>query len=55
MKYKINNEVECPYCEKPLEEVFQSFCDADDNEAEGMIGYNCVPCDIRFNLHLEEI
>jgi uncharacterized Zn-finger protein len=51
------NAIECPYCGEELIEEWQSFCDADDNEAEGLVGYKCPDenCDARFRANGEEI
>jgi predicted RNA-binding Zn-ribbon protein involved in translation (DUF1610 family) len=50
-------EIECPYCGEELIEEWQSFCDADDNEAEGLVGYKCPDddCGARFRVNGEEI
>jgi uncharacterized protein with PIN domain len=64
MKHKINKHgilevinnphrkehiIECPECNSPLEEVWQTFYDKYENEAEGMIGYKCKKCDVSYN------
>jgi hypothetical protein len=49
-----NDTVECPECGEPMDEVWQSFCDADDNEAEGIVGYECE-CGFKCDTHGEVI
>jgi hypothetical protein len=41
--------IECPECNSPLEEVWQTFFDKYENEAEGMVGYKCKKCDVSYN------
>jgi len=51
--------VDCPYCDKPMKEIWQLFFDADDNDAEGLVGYECthcnLHCDLKFNTKGEEV
>jgi DNA-directed RNA polymerase subunit RPC12/RpoP len=51
----MSQEIECPECGEPMEEVWQTFCDADDNEAEGLVGYTCEKCGVKYNPQGEEM
>jgi hypothetical protein len=49
-----NHAIECPECGEPMEEIWQVFYDNEENDAEGLVGYECK-CGIKYNPHGEEV
>jgi hypothetical protein len=50
--------LECPECGKELEEewgLFQDFSDEYGDAHEGLMGYKCISCGVRFNCQGEEV
>jgi len=58
INHKQEDYLECPECGKELEEewgLFQDFSDEYGEAHEGLTGYRCPFCEVRFNCQGEEV